>query len=639
MSNTPDEGDRTEVDGQLAGGESMADQSVVGETLGDALGVTGDVGSSSGAGGSSGGSSTTGAGGGGVAAKRSVATDSRRVAPKWLGKKIGRFRLQGLLGAGAVGRVFRAEDAILHRRVALKVIAIHTENGQINRNADQFLTEARAAATLEHPHVVQIYEAGEAGNLCYIAMELLEGGSLKELVEAGGPMDPGRACLLIADAADALAAGHQAGITHRDIKPANLMLSRQGRCKVTDFGLATFGDLGSVPKERAAGTPLFAAPEVIRGTSADERSDIYSLGATLYYLLAGRPPYKARTRSEVLRMHVEEPIPDLRQVRPGLPESLVAAVEKSLDKDPGQRFSSAQQFARVLRVQTIPAGPMPSVSDSAATLVGLSGITAASGTGGMRPSASGPLTAGDLAAAGRPRAIPTTPPPSAEPAVVGYKSPAPPAVPPWWRSPLVLTSAAAAVLLVLLIGLMLGRTSAPAGIPYSATPTRPPSPSVTPTPPAATTPPAAAVVEVPAAVVPAPPAAKPPALEPTAAELQPVQVTDVDHLTRIANGNDPDRPNRIVTVVGKVAKTRLSAGGRTVRIEFDGTPFWIAYWATNKVIFNHMADRFGETAGTLVGKTIRVTEKVQLYNGLPEVILTATDHVKVEPEANAADRD
>ena len=223
--------------------------------------------------------------------------------------------------------------------------------------------------------------------------------------------------------------------------------------------------------------------------------------------------------------------------------------------------------------------------------------------------------------------------------MVGYKSPAPPAVPPWWRSPLVLTSAAAAVLLVLLIGLMLGRTSAPAGIPYSATPTRPPSPSVTPTPPAATTPPAAAVVEVPAAVVPAPPAAKPPALEPTAAELQPVPVTDVDHLTRIANGNDPDRPNRIVTVVGKVAKTRLSAGGRTVRIEFDGTPFWIAYWATNKVIFNHMADRFGETAGTLVGKTIRVTEKVQLYNGLPEVILTATDHVKVEPEANAADRD
>src|SRR5206468_5114765 len=114
--------------------------------------------------------------------------------------------------------------------------------------ANRFLTEARAAAALEHPHVVQVFEAGEAGNVCFIAMELLEGGSLRELVDASGPLDAHRACQLTAEAAEALAHAHAAGIIHRDIKPANLMLSRHGRCKVTDFGLAVIDDGSVTPK-------------------------------------------------------------------------------------------------------------------------------------------------------------------------------------------------------------------------------------------------------------------------------------------------------------------------------------------------------------------------------------------------------
>src|SRR5580698_1341087 len=182
------------------------------------------------------------ANGGSAGDSSSSASDSssKQAAPKWLGKRLGRFRLQALIGQGAMGRVFRADDTTLQRRVALKIISLYDRSGQINPFAERFVNEARAAAALEHPHIVQIYEAGEAGKVCYIAMELVEGGSLSELVDASGPMDVHRACQLTAEAGEALAAAHAVGVIHRDVKPANLMLSRHGRCKVTDFGLAMF---------------------------------------------------------------------------------------------------------------------------------------------------------------------------------------------------------------------------------------------------------------------------------------------------------------------------------------------------------------------------------------------------------------
>jgi serine/threonine protein kinase len=285
-------------------------------------------------------------------------TNSKQAAPKWLGKRLGRFRLQALIGQGAMGRVFRADDTTLQRRVALKIIALYDRTGQINPFAERFVNEARAAAALEHPHIVQIYEAGEAGKVCYIAMELVEGGSLAELVDASGPMDLHRACQLTAEAGEALAAAHAVGVIHRDVKPANLMLSRHGRCKVTDFGLAMFeGDIteaGITERNRRVGTALFVAPEVIRGVCADEMSDMYSLGATLFYLLTGRPPYVAEGRADTMRAHLEQPVPDVRAFRPEVPIGLVQAITRVLDKDPGRRFSSMAQFARLLRVYTIP---------------------------------------------------------------------------------------------------------------------------------------------------------------------------------------------------------------------------------------------------------------------------------------------
>ena len=590
---------------------------------------------------------------------RSTASDSRRVAPKWLGKKVGRFRLQGLLGQGAVGRVFRAEDAILHRRVALKVIVIHTDDGQINRNADTFLTEARAAAALEHPSVVQIYEAGETGNLCYIAMELLDGGSLKDLVAASGAMDPGRACLLTADAAEALAAAHEAGIIHRDVKPANLMLTRQGRCKVTDFGLATFGEADSVSRERAAGTPLFAAPEVIRGTSADEQSDVYSLGATLFYLLSGRPPFTGKSRSEVLRKHVNEPVPDLRALRPGLPESLVAAVERALDKDPGQRFPSALQFARVLRVQTIPAAPLPnmlpgmtSAGDSigGASVLNLSGMTAVTGSTGNLQAGSGGggglLTANDLL--WLPTVKSEASPEPAPPAPLVVRVPTTnvdDATPPAGRRrPRVrvaaLGIAVAAVVVVLGVvaiafGLRAGHpawaVSAPVVAPSpapSATGTPKPAPRLAPLVAPVTFDPPGAARAVPGPAKVATPGAPSVVAPPVAVPPGALAPTDIEQLTRIANGADPDHVDMQATVVGTVSRTTLSPTGKTVRVIFVHSQFALVYFDEGN-LYARMAQRFGVNASRLPGKNIRVTGRIKMYGKFPEIIVSSPSQVTV----------
>jgi serine/threonine protein kinase len=329
----------------------------------------------------------------GVSGSITQETNSNQAAPKWLGKRLGRFRLQALIGQGAVGRVFRAEDTTLQRRVALKIISLYDRSGQINRDAERFVTEARAAAALEHPHVVQVYEAGESGKVCYIAMELLEGGSLGELVDASGPLDVHRACQLTAEAAEALAAAHAAGVIHRDVKPANLMLSRQGRCKVTDFGLATIdaddmSAAANADRNRKVGTALFVAPEVICGTGSDERSDMYSLGATLFYLLTGRPPFVAHGRTDAMRAHLEQPVPDVRAFRPGVPDGLAQAITKALDKDPGRRFGSMEQFSRLLRVYTIPiagaaAAVAPQVPGTSPSQLSGASEAGPSGSGGL----------------------------------------------------------------------------------------------------------------------------------------------------------------------------------------------------------------------------------------------------------------
>jgi len=219
---------------------------------------------------------------------------------------------------------------------------------------EQFLREARGAAQIEHPNVVRIYEINQHAGWWYIAMEMVDGENIDRVVTAAGPLPPARACPLIADAASALAVAHGLGIVHRDVKPTNLMITRGGRCKLTDFGLVRSSDPNDPFDftDRSVGTPKFMAPELIRRQDVTPAVDVYSLGATLYYTLTGSPPYVGKTVTDILRQHVAAAIPDVREKAPECPASLALLVQRTMAKDPAVRPTAAD-FAAALAAETI----------------------------------------------------------------------------------------------------------------------------------------------------------------------------------------------------------------------------------------------------------------------------------------------
>lgn len=285
-------------------------------------------------------------------------------AARWKGKKIGHFKLIDMLGRGAMAWVFRAEDLNLGRHVALKIFPTQVKKGETTTRLERFLREAKAQSTLEHPGIVRVFEAGESGGWCYIAMELVEGGSLEKLISASGPLDVVRAAQVIAEVGEALEFAHDHGVIHRDVKPANVMLARGGRAKLGDFGLAFRSDPSDsfYLNDEPVGTAFYIAPEVVRGKPATPQSDLYGLGATLYFLLTGNPPYAGSSRQKVIRQHLHAPVPDIREARPDVPDSLAQVIAKAMAKNPEDRFLSTEQFAKVLRVYTIGGGVGPSAS-------------------------------------------------------------------------------------------------------------------------------------------------------------------------------------------------------------------------------------------------------------------------------------
>ena len=295
---------------------------------------------------------TSNAGGGSAGASQGGAG-----ADKWRGRKVKRFKLIDELGEGAMGRVFLAEDTVLKRHVALKLLPAKHRDGRPNQRTERLVREARSAASLEHPNAVNIYEIDQSGGVHYIAMELVEGGNLEKLVEMSGPMEIERACQLIAEAAEALAHAHVRGIIHRDVKPANLLLTRSGRCKVCDFGLALFDEeLDGDGRTKCVGTPYYIAPEVAQGKGATAASDLYGLGCTLFFLLTGRAPFAGTNARELMKAHVTQPLPDIRHWRQDVPERLCMAIEQACAKDPARRFESTAHFAALMRTFTIKTG-------------------------------------------------------------------------------------------------------------------------------------------------------------------------------------------------------------------------------------------------------------------------------------------
>jgi len=281
-----------------------------------------------------------------------------RPGPSWVGKLLGHFKLLRLIGEGRMGRVIQAQDINLKRIVALKVLSKRIPGVDKRQQVHQFLREARAAAQIEHPNVVRIYEISEHEGWWYIAMEMLEGGNLRELVNAAGPLPAPRACAFVADAAAALAVAHDLGIIHRDIKPTNLMLTRRGRCKLTDFGLVRLHDPNDPFDftDKAVGSPKYMAPEMIQRGEDTPAVDVYSLGATLYYALTGHPPYTGRTVEEILKKHMKAPVPQVRAVIPQCPATLDMLVQRAMAKKPADR-PTAGDLSAALRAEVIMVQP------------------------------------------------------------------------------------------------------------------------------------------------------------------------------------------------------------------------------------------------------------------------------------------
>jgi len=256
------------------------------------------------------------------------------------------YEVQGELGRGGVGVVYRAQHLRLNRSVALKML-LAGPYAQPEERA-RFLREAEAVAALRHPHIVQVYDAGEMDGRPYFTMELVEGGSLAQKI-AGMPQPARPAAELLAVVAEAVHAAHQNGIVHRDLKPANVLLTADGTPKISDFGLARQLEGGAelTLSGTPMGTPSYMAPEQARGDrkAIGPATDVYALGAILYELLTGRPPFRAASATATLQQVVaDEPVPPAR-LNPQVPRDLQTICLKCLHKEPSRRYASAQALA------------------------------------------------------------------------------------------------------------------------------------------------------------------------------------------------------------------------------------------------------------------------------------------------------
>jgi serine/threonine-protein kinase len=273
------------------------------------------------------------------------------------GTEIGPYKIEGVIGAGSMGDVFRGVDTGLNRPVAVKILSErHKDSNELRA---RFTREGRAVAAIQHPNVVQVFATGKFQDRPYIAMELLEGTDLASAVDAQGALPPIAAARAILDAARGPHAAARAGLIHRDVKPSNLVLLADGQVKVTDFGLAKPVDPGSEPSLTAlgvvVGTPDYIAPEQARGETIDERVDIYALGGTLYFLLTAMPPFRTGVPAEdkylkVVARHLKNPPPDARDRTPGTDDELAALTRAMMSKKPAERPDYGALIGRLERI-------------------------------------------------------------------------------------------------------------------------------------------------------------------------------------------------------------------------------------------------------------------------------------------------
>lgn len=261
-------------------------------------------------------------------------------------KRIGKYELWELIGRGAMGAVYRAYDPVLGRTVAIKLMTPAIAADAELR--DRFHGEARAAGSLQHPNIITVYDFGEADGHLFIAMEYVAGTDLSSIVGERAPLSLDEKIDLALDVLAGLAYAHRAGVIHRDIKPGNIRVSREGKAKIMDFGVARLADADLTKDGVVVGTPNYMAPEQIKGSEVGPAADLFSLGAVLFELLTYRKPFPGdNTHNVLFKVMTEEP-PSLGELCPTLPPGIQRTVEKALAKKPEKRYQRAEDMAREL---------------------------------------------------------------------------------------------------------------------------------------------------------------------------------------------------------------------------------------------------------------------------------------------------
>jgi serine/threonine protein kinase len=292
-----------------------------------------------------------------------VATTSTHIT---VGSTFAGCRIDALAGQGGMGLVFRVTQLDLGRTVALKVSA--AELAGEPRFRERFQSESQLAASIDHPNVIPVYEAGESDGVLFLAMRHVPGTDLRAVAEEAGGLEPERVVRIVEQVAAGLDAAHRTGLVHRDVKPHNVLLAEDDHAYLTDFGLSKHATApgGLTRSGQFVGALDYIAPEQIRGDGADARADVYALGAVLFYTLTGRPPFERDSELSKMYAHLHDPPPSASAAKPGVPPALDAVVATAMDKDSAARYASAGELAQAARAALDGAEQAPAHTRSSA---------------------------------------------------------------------------------------------------------------------------------------------------------------------------------------------------------------------------------------------------------------------------------
>lgn len=268
-------------------------------------------------------------------------------------KKIGRYEVVSIMGQGAMGTVYKAADPVIERVVAIKTINLDLSKEERAEFEERFYREAKSAGRLNHPNIVTIYDVGETEDAAYIAMEFIEGQSLRDLLDSGVVLPLKRICQIAVQIANALNYAHENGVVHRDIKPANIMIARGNDAKIMDFGIALIPSGSRTQAGTVLGSPKYMAPEQVVGKAADGRADIFSLGVVLYEMLTGSSPFNGDNLSAIMYKILNEDPARPSKLNARVPPIFDRIVARALAKRPEDRYQNAKEFSRELRSEAV----------------------------------------------------------------------------------------------------------------------------------------------------------------------------------------------------------------------------------------------------------------------------------------------